>query len=191
MRRKGPGSYLLPWPPRGRGCLPSDGVQKAPWPRFKTFPALPLFLSSCLSPGAQDDLRKVTRIAYSMVKQYGMMPAIGHLSFPERESGPGVGRRPFSQGFQQMMDHVSSPREAEPQRKRDWFISSCRSPEAGPLPVAASQAGRLSSGLILPIGQSVPGCWILSCLFSWRGASTERAEVAISGFSRLWLPFLP
>ncbi|XP_039186938.1 paraplegin [Crotalus tigris] len=58
-----------------------------------------------VTTGAQDDLRKVTRIAYSMVKQYGMMPAIGHLSFPERESGPGVGRRPFSQGFQQMMDY--------------------------------------------------------------------------------------
>ncbi|XP_053411401.1 paraplegin isoform X2 [Nycticebus coucang] len=56
--------------------------------------------------GAQDDLRKVTRIAYSMVKQFGMAPGIGPISFSEAQEGfAGVGRRPFSQGLQQMMDH--------------------------------------------------------------------------------------
>lgn len=61
-----------------------------------------------LIPGAQDDLRKVTRIAYSMVKQFGMAPSIGPVSFPEAQEGlMGIGRRPFSQGLQQMMDHVS------------------------------------------------------------------------------------
>uniref|UniRef100_F6PX75 Spastic paraplegia 7 (pure and complicated autosomal recessive) n=1 Tax=Xenopus tropicalis TaxID=8364 RepID=F6PX75_XENTR len=54
--------------------------------------------------GAQDDLRKVTRIAYAMVKQYGMVPSIGQVSFPDSESTPGIGRRPFSQGLQEMMD---------------------------------------------------------------------------------------
>lgn len=64
----------------------------------------------CLScPGAQDDLKKVTKIAYSMVKQYGMVPSIGQISFPDPESAPGIGRRPFSQGLQQMMDHVRPP----------------------------------------------------------------------------------
>lgn len=64
-------------------------------------------LCVCLScAGAQDDLKKVTKIAYSMVKQYGMVPSIGQVSFPELESAAGVGRRPFSQGLQQMMDHV-------------------------------------------------------------------------------------
>ncbi|XP_067392824.1 mitochondrial inner membrane m-AAA protease component paraplegin [Emydura macquarii macquarii] len=58
-----------------------------------------------VTTGAEDDLRKVTKIAYSMVKQYGMVPSIGHLSFPELESTLGVGQRPFSQGLQQMMDH--------------------------------------------------------------------------------------
>lgn len=62
-------------------------------------------------PGAQDDLRKVTRIAYSMVKQFGMAPSIGPVSFPEAQEGlVGIGRRPFSQGLQQMMDHVSGHR---------------------------------------------------------------------------------
>ncbi|XP_036896039.1 paraplegin isoform X2 [Sturnira hondurensis] len=59
-----------------------------------------------VTSGAQDDLRKVTRIAYSMVKQFGMAPSIGLISFPEaQESLLGVGRRPFSQGLQEMMDH--------------------------------------------------------------------------------------
>ncbi|XP_077842935.1 mitochondrial inner membrane m-AAA protease component paraplegin isoform X7 [Macaca mulatta] len=61
-----------------------------------------------VTSGAQDDLRKVTRIAYSMVKQFGMAPGIGPISFPEAQEGlVGIGRRPFSQGLQQIMDHVS------------------------------------------------------------------------------------
>uniref|UniRef100_A0A5F5PJ14 SPG7 matrix AAA peptidase subunit, paraplegin n=1 Tax=Equus caballus TaxID=9796 RepID=A0A5F5PJ14_HORSE len=59
-----------------------------------------------VTSGAQDDLRKVTRIAYSMVRQFGMAPSIGPVSFPEAQEGlTGIGRRPFSQGLQQMMDH--------------------------------------------------------------------------------------
>uniref|UniRef100_A0A8C6H9U3 Mitochondrial inner membrane m-AAA protease component paraplegin n=1 Tax=Mus spicilegus TaxID=10103 RepID=A0A8C6H9U3_MUSSI len=61
---------------------------------------------SRVTSGAQDDLRKVTRIAYSMVKRFGMAPSIGPVSFPEAQEGlMGIGRRPFSQGLQQMMDH--------------------------------------------------------------------------------------
>lgn len=56
--------------------------------------------------GAQDDLRKVTRVAYSMVKQYGMSSSVGQVSFPETVEQGAVGRRPFSQGLQQQMDHV-------------------------------------------------------------------------------------
>nr|XP_060505913.1 paraplegin isoform X4 [Panthera onca] len=64
-----------------------------------------------VTSGAQDDLRKVTRIAYSMVRQFGMAPSVGPVSFPEAQEGlTGVGRRPFSQGLQQMMDHVSACR---------------------------------------------------------------------------------
>lgn len=59
-------------------------------------------------PGAQDDLRKVTRVAYSMVKQYGMCDSVGQVSFPDTEEQGAVGRRPFSQGLQQQMDHVGS-----------------------------------------------------------------------------------
>uniref|UniRef100_A0A6Q2YJM6 Mitochondrial inner membrane m-AAA protease component paraplegin n=1 Tax=Esox lucius TaxID=8010 RepID=A0A6Q2YJM6_ESOLU len=58
-----------------------------------------------VTTGAQDDLRKVTRVAYSMVKQFGMSSSIGQVSFPEGEEQGAVGRRPFSQGLQQQMDH--------------------------------------------------------------------------------------
>uniref|UniRef100_A0A3B5LNX8 AAA+ ATPase domain-containing protein n=1 Tax=Xiphophorus couchianus TaxID=32473 RepID=A0A3B5LNX8_9TELE len=58
-----------------------------------------------VTTGAQDDLRKVTRVAYSMVKQYGMCDSVGQVSFPETEEQGAVGRRPFSQGLQQQMDH--------------------------------------------------------------------------------------
>lgn len=61
-----------------------------------------------MSPGAQDDLRKVTRVAYSMVKQYGMCDSVGQVSFPETQEQGAIGRRPFSQGLQQQMDHVGS-----------------------------------------------------------------------------------
>uniref|UniRef100_A0A9J7XSD3 SPG7 matrix AAA peptidase subunit, paraplegin n=1 Tax=Cyprinus carpio carpio TaxID=630221 RepID=A0A9J7XSD3_CYPCA len=60
-----------------------------------------------VTTGAQDDLRKVTRVAYSMVKQYGMVASVGQVSFPDSEDQGGIGRRPFSQGLQQHMDHVS------------------------------------------------------------------------------------
>ncbi|XP_018412816.1 PREDICTED: paraplegin [Nanorana parkeri] len=54
--------------------------------------------------GAQDDLRKVTKVAYDMVKHYGMVASIGQVSFPDGEK-TGIGRRPFSQGLQEMMDY--------------------------------------------------------------------------------------
>ncbi|XP_037545763.1 paraplegin isoform X2 [Nematolebias whitei] len=58
-----------------------------------------------VTTGAQDDLRKVTRVAYSMVKQYGMCDGVGQVSFPERGELEAIGRHPFSQGLQQQMDH--------------------------------------------------------------------------------------
>ena len=49
-----------------------------------------------------------------MVKLFGMAPSIGPVSFPEAQEGvTAIGRRPFSQGLQQMMDHVS-PSQPEP-----------------------------------------------------------------------------
>ncbi|XP_062997549.1 paraplegin [Elgaria multicarinata webbii] len=75
-----------------------------------------------VTTGAQDDLRKVTKIAYSMVKQYGMAPNVGHLSFPDLENAPGIGRRPFSQGLQQVMDHEAKMLVARAYRRTEKLL---------------------------------------------------------------------
>uniref|UniRef100_A0A8C8S7P5 SPG7 matrix AAA peptidase subunit, paraplegin n=1 Tax=Pelusios castaneus TaxID=367368 RepID=A0A8C8S7P5_9SAUR len=75
-----------------------------------------------VTTGAEDDLRKVTKMAYSMVKHYGMVPSIGHISFPELESTPGIGQRPFSQGLQQMMDHEARTLVAQAYRKTEKLL---------------------------------------------------------------------
>ncbi|XP_068059306.1 mitochondrial inner membrane m-AAA protease component paraplegin isoform X2 [Anomalospiza imberbis] len=75
-----------------------------------------------VTTGAQDDLKKVTKIAYSMVKQYGMVPSIGQISFPDPESAPGIGRRPFSQGLLQMMDHEAKILVAQAYRRTEKLL---------------------------------------------------------------------
>uniref|UniRef100_A0A8B9FED1 SPG7 matrix AAA peptidase subunit, paraplegin n=1 Tax=Amazona collaria TaxID=241587 RepID=A0A8B9FED1_9PSIT len=75
-----------------------------------------------VTTGAQDDLKKVTKIAYSMVKQYGMVPSIGQVSFPDLDSAPGIGRRPFSQGLQQIMDHEAKVLVAQAYRHTEKLL---------------------------------------------------------------------
>uniref|UniRef100_A0A8B9GU30 Mitochondrial inner membrane m-AAA protease component paraplegin n=1 Tax=Astyanax mexicanus TaxID=7994 RepID=A0A8B9GU30_ASTMX len=75
-----------------------------------------------VTTGAQDDLRKVTRVAYAMVKQYGMVPSVGHVSFPESEVQGPLGRRPFSQGLQQKMDHEAKMLIAHAYRKTEKLL---------------------------------------------------------------------
>ncbi|NXY85478.1 SPG7 protein, partial [Alcedo cyanopectus] len=57
-----------------------------------------------------------------MVRQYGMVPSIGQLSFPDRESSPGIGRRPFSQGLQQLMDHEAKVLVAQAYRSTEKLL---------------------------------------------------------------------
>uniref|UniRef100_A0A668RV41 Mitochondrial inner membrane m-AAA protease component paraplegin n=1 Tax=Oreochromis aureus TaxID=47969 RepID=A0A668RV41_OREAU len=75
-----------------------------------------------LLQGAQDDLRKVTRVAYSMVKQYGMCDSVGQVSFPETEEQGAIGRRPFSQGLQQQMDHEAKIMIARAYRQTEKLL---------------------------------------------------------------------
>ena len=44
---------------------------------------------------AQDDLERVTEMAYKQVVQFGMSPAIGHVSFPLKRQEE-FGKRPYS-----------------------------------------------------------------------------------------------
>jgi len=53
-----------------------------------------------ITTGAQDDLDRVTRIAYSQVSLFGMNDKIGPLSFPREKSS----LKPFSEETAQLMD---------------------------------------------------------------------------------------
>lgn len=58
-----------------------------------------------VSTGAEDDLKKVSKMAYAMIKQYGMNLVLGPLSFPDEESSKGVvGRKPYSKRLASTID---------------------------------------------------------------------------------------
>lgn len=54
-----------------------------------------------ITTGAQDDLQKVTQMAYSQVTQYGMSPAVGQLSF--QNEGNQL-NKPFSEDTGRLID---------------------------------------------------------------------------------------
>lgn len=56
-----------------------------------------------VSSGAQDDLKRVTQMAYAQIRSYGMNARIGPLSFPE-DSESNTGTKPFSNKLAGMID---------------------------------------------------------------------------------------
>jgi spastic paraplegia protein 7 len=56
-----------------------------------------------ITTGAQNDLQKVTKMAYAQVRVYGMSKSVGLVSFPEEETKE-IGRRPYSKRFTALMD---------------------------------------------------------------------------------------
>ena len=54
-----------------------------------------------ISTGAQNDLERITRMAYSQVALYGMSPAVGLLSFP---TDPGALNKPYSEATAAKID---------------------------------------------------------------------------------------
>ncbi|CAG0895619.1 unnamed protein product [Darwinula stevensoni] len=56
-----------------------------------------------VSTGAQDDLKKITQMAYSQIRSYGLNQRVGPLSYPETEE-KGVGRRPYSKKLAAVID---------------------------------------------------------------------------------------
>jgi len=57
-----------------------------------------------VSTGAQDDLKKITRLAYSQVVTYGMNPKIGNLSFELPGEGDMAFSKPYSEETAMMID---------------------------------------------------------------------------------------
>ena len=54
-----------------------------------------------ITTGAQNDLEKVTKMAYSQIKYFGFNQKVGLLSF-DQDSG---GAKPFSKTLHATMDH--------------------------------------------------------------------------------------
>lgn len=60
-----------------------------------------------LSTGAQDDLRKVTEIAMTQIKEYGFDSVVGNLSFP-KENPNEMGKKPYSKLLANVIDQRAS-----------------------------------------------------------------------------------
>lgn len=56
-----------------------------------------------VTTGAQNDLEKVTKMAYAQIKEYGMNSHVGLVCFPEQEEKQ-LGRRPYSKQFASIID---------------------------------------------------------------------------------------
>jgi AFG3 family protein len=56
-----------------------------------------------VTTGASDDLRRVTQMVYSTIKDYGMNSRVGQLSFPRNESGMPADK-PYSDATAQAID---------------------------------------------------------------------------------------
>merc|ERR1711973_779198 len=57
-----------------------------------------------ITTGAQDDLQKVTKSAYSQITQFGMNAAVGNVSFEQPQPGEMVFDKPYSEVTAQMID---------------------------------------------------------------------------------------
>uniref|UniRef100_A0A0N4Z2H2 AAA domain-containing protein n=1 Tax=Parastrongyloides trichosuri TaxID=131310 RepID=A0A0N4Z2H2_PARTI len=58
-----------------------------------------------ITTGAQDDLQKITQMAYSQVVKYGMSSAVGPLSFDTPEPGQMAFDKPYSEATAQLIDN--------------------------------------------------------------------------------------
>lgn len=56
-----------------------------------------------VTTGAQNDLEKVTKMAYAQVREYGMNEIVGLVSFTEEEIKE-LGRKPFSKKMASLID---------------------------------------------------------------------------------------
>lgn len=57
-----------------------------------------------VTSGAQDDLKKVTQMAYAQVVQFGMSEKVGNVSFDMPQQGEMVLEKPYSEQTAQMID---------------------------------------------------------------------------------------
>ena len=58
-----------------------------------------------MSTGAQDDLQKVTKLAYTMIVELGMSEAVGNMSFPLIDPAE-FQKRSYSNKLSSLIDEV-------------------------------------------------------------------------------------
>lgn len=56
-----------------------------------------------VTTGAQDDLKKVTKLAYNQIRSFGMNERVGYISFPENDNGE-FGMKPYSKRLAATID---------------------------------------------------------------------------------------
>ncbi|XP_066592132.1 mitochondrial inner membrane m-AAA protease component paraplegin isoform X2 [Prorops nasuta] len=74
-----------------------------------------------ITTGAQNDLEKVTKLAYAQVQQYGMSPNVGMISF-HPESLDTQTRKPFSKTLQRLMDEEVKRMITEAYKKTETLL---------------------------------------------------------------------
>jgi AFG3 family protein len=57
-----------------------------------------------ITTGAQDDLQKITKMAFEVCANYGMDPSIGPISYGGREAQGEQFQKPFSEATAQALD---------------------------------------------------------------------------------------
>ena len=77
-----------------------------------------------ITTGAQNDLQKVTNMAYAQIQQFGFNDVVGLVSF-EQGQGAAGGRRPFSKRLAATMDHEARKLIAEAYQKTEGVLNVC------------------------------------------------------------------
>jgi spastic paraplegia protein 7 len=74
-----------------------------------------------VTTGAQNDLEKVTKMAYAQIRHYGMNENVGLLSFDEEETSSGT-KKPFSKRLGNLMDQEARRLVAQAYKRTEQVI---------------------------------------------------------------------
>lgn len=77
-----------------------------------------------ITTGAQNDLEKVTKIAYSQIKKFGMNAKLGpiYVRDPNESEGDGGGGKPYSRAMESIIDNEARNMVAEAYKKTEGIL---------------------------------------------------------------------